>query len=79
MSAKKVALSLGIVFLIGLVIVFLNGSLVETLDGIWNWMFKDMLKIDPAPPSPFAGVIVDIPVYTALSDNVILYDPPNLV
>lgn len=78
MSAKKVALSLGIVFLIGLVIIALNGSLVTTLDGIWNWIFEDMLEIDDPPPSPFAGVIVDIPVYTALSDNVILYDQPNL-
>ena len=72
MSAKKVALSLGIVFLIGLVIIALTGSLVETLDGIWNWIFEDMLEIDPAPPSPFSSSLDTVPVYAMIDTNLII-------
>jgi len=53
-SVQKIALGLGGVFLIGLVILALTGNLVPTLDAIWNWMFEDMLQINPPPPSPFS-------------------------
>lgn len=71
MSAKKVALSLGIVFLIGIVIILLSKTLTPTLDGIWNWMFEDMLKIDPAPPSPFQSSLDNVPVYAMIDTNLI--------
>lgn len=71
MSAKKVAWGLGVVFLIGLVIIALSGSLVETLDGIWTWIFKDMLKIDPVPPSPFSSLDI-APVYAMIDTNLII-------
>lgn len=72
MSAKKVAWGLGVVFLIGLVIIALSGSLVDTLDGIWTWIFKDMLKIDPVPPSPFQSSLDNAPVYAMIDTNLII-------
>ena len=72
MSAKKVAWGLGVVFLIGLVIILLTDTLTPTLDRIWEWMFRDMLKIEPVPPSPFQSSLDNAPVYAKIDTNLII-------
>lgn len=72
MSAKKVALSLGIVFLIGIVIVVVAANLRGGfLTRLWNWIFEDMLQIEDPPPSPFDSSLDNAPVYAMIDTNLI--------
>lgn len=53
---RKIALALGAVVIIGVIIALLTGTIQDTLDKIWNWIFEDQLKIKNPPPSPFASL-----------------------
>ena len=42
---RKVALTLGIIFLIGLVITLLTDTLYPFLNALWDWVFRTIFKI----------------------------------
>ena len=52
---RKVALTLGIIFLIGIVITLMTDTLVPFLNALWDWVFRTIFKIQDAPPSPFGS------------------------
>ena len=51
---KKVALTIGAIFLISLVIIAMTGRLVPFLNELWNWVFSTLFKMPNVPPSPFS-------------------------
>jgi len=52
---RKVALTIGAIFLISLVIIVMTGRLVPFLNELWNWVFSTLFRMTNVPPSPFGS------------------------
>lgn len=50
---RKVAITIGAIFLISLVILVMTDRLVPFLNDLWTWVFSTLFQMKDVPPSPF--------------------------